>query len=146
MSDEGVVSILAGKFSTLSNIAFIVNFTLLQVCTAELFLWIYIDDVVVLRSVFLQLWSQCYHICEFRVVYLTPKTYSHLQIYPAEIFPTRYRAFAHGISAACGKAGAIISASAFSVLTNKVGTPAVLWSTSYAPAHISEAAFDDFCT
>ena len=54
--------------------------------------------------------------------------HSYFQIYPAELFPTRYRAFAHGISAACGKFGAIISASAFSVLTNKVGTPAVLWS------------------
>ena len=53
-----------------------------------------------------------------------------LKIYPAENFPTRYRAFAHGISAASGKAGAIISASAFSTLTNKLGTPAVLWSES----------------
>jgi len=48
-------------------------------------------------------------------------------IYPAELFPTRYRAFAHGISAASGKLGAIISASAFNTLTNKIGTPAVLW-------------------
>ncbi|KIM74205.1 hypothetical protein PILCRDRAFT_48161, partial [Piloderma croceum F 1598] len=47
--------------------------------------------------------------------------------YPAELFPTRYRAFAHGISAASGKVGAIISASAFSTLSNKVGTPAILW-------------------
>ncbi|KJA23707.1 hypothetical protein HYPSUDRAFT_39540 [Hypholoma sublateritium FD-334 SS-4] len=47
--------------------------------------------------------------------------------YPAEVFPTRFRAFAHGISAACGKAGAIISALAFNTLSKKVGTPAVLW-------------------
>ncbi|KXN83068.1 putative metabolite transporter C2H8.02 [Leucoagaricus sp. SymC.cos] len=47
--------------------------------------------------------------------------------YPAEVFPTRYRAFAHGISAACGKAGAIISALAFNTLSKKIGTPAVLW-------------------
>lgn len=47
--------------------------------------------------------------------------------YPAEVFPTRYKAFAHGISAACGKAGAIISALAFNTLTDKIGTPAVLW-------------------
>ncbi|KAF5361060.1 hypothetical protein D9756_004461 [Leucocoprinus leucothites] len=47
--------------------------------------------------------------------------------YPAEVFPTRYRAFAHGISAASGKAGAIISALAFNTLSTKIGTPAVLW-------------------
>lgn len=60
----------------------------------------------------------------------THNFYVRLQIYPAELFPTRYRAFAHGISAAFGKFGAIISASAFSTLTNKIGTPAVLWSES----------------
>jgi len=47
--------------------------------------------------------------------------------YPAEVFPTRYRAFAHGMSAACGKTGAIISALVFNSLTDKIGTPAVLW-------------------
>ncbi|KAG2047945.1 MFS general substrate transporter [Suillus hirtellus] len=47
--------------------------------------------------------------------------------YPAEVFPTRYRAFAHGVSAACGKTGAIISALVFNSLTDKIGTPAVLW-------------------
>ncbi|KAI8992884.1 MFS general substrate transporter [Trametes punicea] len=47
--------------------------------------------------------------------------------YPAEVFPTRFRASAHGMSAASGKAGAIISALAFNSLTNKIGTPAVLW-------------------
>ncbi|KAG6901044.1 hypothetical protein C0995_001583 [Termitomyces sp. Mi166 len=47
--------------------------------------------------------------------------------YPAEVFPTRYRASAHGLSAAAGKAGAIISALAFNTLTKKIGTPAVLW-------------------
>lgn len=30
-------------------------------------------------------------------------------ILPGEAFPTRYRSTAHGISAACGKSGAIIS-------------------------------------
>lgn len=49
-------------------------------------------------------------------------------IYPAEVFPTRFKAQAHGISAACGKAGAIISALAFNELSQHVGTPAVLWS------------------
>jgi MFS transporter, PHS family, inorganic phosphate transporter len=48
-------------------------------------------------------------------------------IYPAEVFPTRFRAFAHGISAASGKAGAIISALAFNALSEDIGTPAVLW-------------------
>jgi len=47
--------------------------------------------------------------------------------YPAEVFPTRYKAFAHGISAAAGKAGAIISALAFNTLSKDIGTPAVLW-------------------
>jgi PHS family inorganic phosphate transporter-like MFS transporter len=47
--------------------------------------------------------------------------------YPAEVFPTRFKAFAHGISAAAGKAGAIISALAFNSLSDKVGTPVVLW-------------------
>ncbi|KAJ1304029.1 hypothetical protein OPQ81_008437 [Rhizoctonia solani] len=48
-------------------------------------------------------------------------------MYPAELFPTRYRAFAHGISAALGKAGAIISSLAFNSLSKDIGTPAVLW-------------------
>jgi len=47
--------------------------------------------------------------------------------YPAEVFPTRYRASAHGVSAAAGKAGAIISALAFNTLSKDIGTPAVLW-------------------
>jgi len=47
--------------------------------------------------------------------------------YPAELFPTKYRATAHGISAASGKAGAIISALAFNSLSTRIGTPAVLW-------------------
>ncbi|KAF4605756.1 hypothetical protein EYR40_004546 [Pleurotus pulmonarius] len=47
--------------------------------------------------------------------------------YPAEVFPTRFRAFAHGISAAAGKAGAIISALVFNQLSKDIGTPAVLW-------------------
>ena len=53
-----------------------------------------------------------------------------LQCYPAEVFPTRFRASAHGMSAACGKAGAIISALAFNSLSKSVGTPVVLWSAS----------------
>ncbi|KAG6853429.1 hypothetical protein C0991_004429 [Blastosporella zonata] len=47
--------------------------------------------------------------------------------YPAEVFPTRYRATAHGISAAAGKCGAIISALAFNTLSQSIGTPAILW-------------------
>ena len=54
-------------------------------------------------------------------------------IYPAEVFPTKFKATAHGVSAACGKAGAIISALAFNSLSKKIGTPAVLWSTSPSP-------------
>jgi MFS transporter, PHS family, inorganic phosphate transporter len=47
------------------------------------------------------------------------------------VFPTRYRATAHGISAAAGKSGAIVSALAFNALSLNVGVPAVLWSTFY---------------
>jgi PHS family inorganic phosphate transporter-like MFS transporter len=47
-------------------------------------------------------------------------------IIPAEIFPTRFRATAHGISAACGKAGAILAAFAFNVLVNRGGKNAFL--------------------
>ncbi|KAI5117664.1 hypothetical protein M0805_009697 [Coniferiporia weirii] len=47
--------------------------------------------------------------------------------YPAEVFPTRFRAFAHGMSAAMGKMGAIISALVFNTLSESHGTPAVLW-------------------
>ncbi|KAK7676468.1 hypothetical protein QCA50_014513 [Cerrena zonata] len=47
--------------------------------------------------------------------------------YPAEVFPTKFRATAHGISAASGKAGAIISALAFNSLSKDIGTPHVLW-------------------
>ncbi|KNZ79493.1 putative metabolite transporter C2H8.02 [Termitomyces sp. J132] len=46
---------------------------------------------------------------------------------PKALFPTRYRATAHGLSAAFGKLGAIVSALAFNMLTKKIGTPAVLW-------------------
>ncbi|KAF4580551.1 hypothetical protein EYR38_003150 [Pleurotus pulmonarius] len=50
-----------------------------------------------------------------------------LQIIPAELFPSRYRAFAHGISAASGRCGAIISSLAFNQLSKSVGTPIILW-------------------
>ncbi|KAJ7022592.1 phosphate transporter [Mycena alexandri] len=43
---------------------------------------------------------------------------------PGEIFPTRYRATAHGISAASGKLGAIIAQVGFSQLVNIGGTNA----------------------
>jgi len=53
------------------------------------------------------------------------------------VFPTRFRASAHGISAAAGKAGAIISALAFNSLSKDIGTPAVLWS-KHPPALLPE--------
>ena len=49
------------------------------------------------------------------------------------MFPTKFKATAHGISAACGKAGAIISALAFNSLSDKIGTPSVLWSAYLLP-------------
>lgn len=57
------------------------------------------------------------------------------------MFPTRFRAFAHGISAAAGKCGAIISALAFNLLSQKIGTPHVLWSTC-----VSELRRDSYLT
>jgi len=48
-------------------------------------------------------------------------------LYPAEVFPTRFKASAHGISAASGKVGAIISSLGFNALSTKLGTPNVLW-------------------
>jgi hypothetical protein len=70
------------------------------------------------------------------------------QVYAGETFPTRFRASGHGISAAAGKVydmnvgsfisltilppkcGALISSLVFNSLTNKIGTPNVLWSKS----------------
>ncbi|KAF8968635.1 phosphate transporter [Flammula alnicola] len=46
---------------------------------------------------------------------------------PRRGLPTRFRATAHGISAAAGKCGAIISALAFNTLSKRIGTPAILW-------------------
>jgi PHS family inorganic phosphate transporter-like MFS transporter len=43
-------------------------------------------------------------------------------VIPGEIFPTRYRSTAHGISAACGKLGAIIAQVGFSKLKDIGGT------------------------
>ncbi|KAG8949534.1 hypothetical protein FRC04_008467 [Tulasnella sp. 424] len=59
-------------------------------------------------------------------------------IYPSEVFPTRFKAFAHGMSAACGKAWAIISALVFNTLS-KVGTPAILW--IFFACSIADAGF-----
>ena len=47
-------------------------------------------------------------------------------IIPAEVFPTRFRATAHGLSAACGKLGAIISAFGFNALVDVGGKNAFL--------------------
>ncbi|KAL2313827.1 putative metabolite transporter C2H8.02 [Schizosaccharomyces pombe] len=48
-------------------------------------------------------------------------------VIPAEVFPSRVRAFSHGICAACGKAGAILSALLFNKLTEVIGFGNVLW-------------------
>ncbi|KAF8968784.1 phosphate transporter [Flammula alnicola] len=84
------LGILAGKFHSLSKVAFIVCFAFLQF--------------------FFNFGANTTTYC-----------------YPAEVFPTRFRASAHGTSAACGKAGAIITALVFNTLSKKIGTPAVLW-------------------
>ncbi|PWN41311.1 putative PHO84-inorganic phosphate permease [Ceraceosorus guamensis] len=51
-------------------------------------------------------------------------------IIPAEAFPTRVRASAHGLSAACGKLGAILASLGFSVLADpkkSIGQEKVFW-------------------
>jgi len=49
-------------------------------------------------------------------------------IVPAEVFPSRVRGMAHGVSAAVGKLGAILSAILFNYLAQyKIGLPNVLW-------------------
>jgi PHS family inorganic phosphate transporter-like MFS transporter len=45
---------------------------------------------------------------------------------PVEVFPTRVRATAHGISAASGKAGAVLTSFAFGIASNAIGLPGVL--------------------
>jgi MFS transporter, PHS family, inorganic phosphate transporter len=47
-------------------------------------------------------------------------------IVPGEVFPTRYRSTGHGISAASGKIGAILSQVLFGPLRNKGGNNAFL--------------------
>ena len=50
-------------------------------------------------------------------------------IVPAEVFPSRVRGFAHGVSAATGKLGAILSALLFNYLSGPtiLGLANVLW-------------------
>jgi PHS family inorganic phosphate transporter-like MFS transporter len=50
-------------------------------------------------------------------------------IIPAEVFPSRVRGFAHGLSAAVGKFGAILSALLFNWLATPtvIGLANVLW-------------------
>ncbi|KAK7023920.1 metabolite transporter [Favolaschia claudopus] len=48
-------------------------------------------------------------------------------VVPAEVFPTRVRGFGHGLSAACGKCGAIIASLAVSIMSTNVGADKVLW-------------------
>ncbi|KAI1629398.1 general substrate transporter [Exophiala viscosa] len=45
---------------------------------------------------------------------------------PAEVFPTRVRGTAHGISAASGKAGALLPAYSFATATKQIGLRGVL--------------------
>lgn len=45
---------------------------------------------------------------------------------PCEVFPARVRGTAHGISAAIGKCGAVLTAFAFGTVTERIGLPGVL--------------------
>jgi len=48
-------------------------------------------------------------------------------IIPAEVFPTRYRATAHGFSAACGKLGAIVAQIIFCLKGGSIQTMYALY-------------------
>ncbi|KAI0048128.1 MFS general substrate transporter [Auriscalpium vulgare] len=104
------LSILAGKFHSLSKAGFVVCFAFLQFFFnfgANTMTYVSpTRSAVVGGGRDVDSWCECY---------------------PAEVFPTKYRATAHGVSAASGKAGAIISSLAFNSLSNKIGTPSVLW-------------------
>ncbi|KDQ27276.1 hypothetical protein PLEOSDRAFT_51304 [Pleurotus ostreatus PC15] len=52
---------------------------------------------------------------------------TNMCIIPAELFPSRYRASAQGLSAASGRCGAIFSSLFFNQLSKSVGTPVILW-------------------
>ena len=43
-------------------------------------------------------------------------------VIPGEVFPTRYRSTAHGLSAACGKLGAIVAQVIFFQKGNSIET------------------------
>ena len=105
------MGILAGKFYELGTVGFIVCFAFLQ------FFFNFGANTCVPLPLSFPLPSHS----------LTPPPHSTTYCYPAEVFPTNFRASAHGMSAACGKAGAIISALVFNSLTNSIGTPNVLW-------------------
>jgi PHS family inorganic phosphate transporter-like MFS transporter len=45
---------------------------------------------------------------------------------PVEVFPTRVRGTAHGIAAASGKCGAVLTAFTFGTVNQKIGLPGVL--------------------
>jgi PHS family inorganic phosphate transporter-like MFS transporter len=47
-------------------------------------------------------------------------------VIPGEVFPTRYRATAHGFSAACGKLGAIVAQTIFYFKGDSIQTMYVL--------------------
>src|ERR1700721_2479466 len=67
-------------------------------------------------SIFYELWSEYYNRFFFCL------SGSNLKfIVPGEVFPTRYRSTAHGISAACGKLGAVIAQVVFSPLKDNGG-------------------------
>ncbi|EEB06010.1 inorganic phosphate transporter [Schizosaccharomyces japonicus yFS275] len=48
-------------------------------------------------------------------------------LYPAEVFPARVRGTAHGVSAACGKCGAIIASLCFNIVSDKIGMGNLMW-------------------
>lgn len=68
----------------------------------------------------------------FIILYITAQFFCNFGpntttfIIPGEVFPTRFRSTCHGISAASGKAGAILSAQGFSLLKDVWGVNSLL--------------------
>ena len=68
----------------------------------------------------------------FIIIYITAQFFCNFGpntttfIIPGEVFPTRFRSTCHGISAASGKAGAILSAQGFSLLKDVWGVNSLL--------------------
>lgn len=83
-------------------------------------LFIVLFAIAMVREVLMLIMAYNWLFCKFFFNF-GPNTTTF--VFPAEIFPTRHRAKAHGISAASGKLGAIIATFAFNSLADVGGQP-----------------------